>query len=127
MAHHVGLFYAERIHQSDAILGEQPGGVMHIRLVAAAKAAMIVNQHLIMLGKFRHLRNTPGRQTDAGAGNQHERIAFTIEFIIQIDVVNFDFAAFDRFKLFQDLLQKFPDYGKETMPCTTGDATESKI
>ena len=58
---------------------------------------MIVDHDLIMLGELRHLRDAPRRETDAGAGNQHQRIALTVDFVVQINVVDFDFTAFDRF------------------------------
>src|SRR4026208_1150531 len=74
---------------------------MHIRLVAPAQAAMIVDQNLIALGKLRHLRHAPGRQANAGAGDQDQWVARAGEVIIQIDVVHFDFAALNRLELFQ--------------------------
>src|SRR5688500_19664890 len=62
---------------------------MHIRLVAPSQAAMIVDQNLIVLGELRHLRDTPRRQAYARAGHQYERIALAVEFVVQIDVVDF--------------------------------------
>ncbi len=96
MAHHVGFLDAQRIHQTDAVFGKKPGCVVHVRFVAPAQAAMIIDQNLIVLGKLRHLRDPPGGETDAGAGDQHQRIALPVKLVVEIYVVDFDFAAFDR-------------------------------
>jgi hypothetical protein len=101
MAHQVGFWYAERVHQAGTVFGEQFGRVVYVGFVAPPQAAMIVDHHLIMLGELRHLRDPPRRQADAGAGDQHERIALAVDFIIEIDVVDFDFPALDRLKIFQ--------------------------
>src|SRR5882757_9915069 len=66
---------------------------------------MIVDQDLIVLRKLRHLRDAPRREADTGAGHQHQRLAHAIKFIIQIDVVDFDFTALDRLYLIHAALQ----------------------
>ena len=49
-----------------------------------------------MLGKLRHLKDPPWGAANAGAGDQHQRIPLAVDFVVEIYVVDFDFAAFDR-------------------------------
>src|SRR5258706_16156145 len=57
---------------------------------------MVVDEDLIMLGEFGNLENAPRRQADAGAGDEHERIALAVELVIYMDAVDLDFSALDR-------------------------------
>src|SRR5688572_329688 len=59
---------------------------------------MIVDQHLIVLGKLRHLKYAPRGEADAGTGHENQRISLAVEFVVEIDVVDFDLTAFKGFR-----------------------------
>src|SRR5690349_3673414 len=47
MAHHMGPFDAECVHETDTIFSKEPRRIMHVGLVAPPQTTMIVNKHLI--------------------------------------------------------------------------------
>src|SRR4029077_3699224 len=100
--HHVGFLDAERVHQTYAILGEQTSGIVDVRFVTSSQSPMVIDKDLIVLGKLRYLKNTPGGQANAGAGHQNQGISLAVKLVIEIHVIDFNFATFNRFGCFHD-------------------------
>src|SRR3989304_5858703 len=48
--------------------------------------------------------DAPGCQADAGAGDEHQRITLAVKLVVEVNVVDFNFAAFDRFQLLHGFL-----------------------
>ena len=54
---------------------------------------MIIDEHLIMFGKLRHLKNAPRSEAYACARDENQRIALAVQFVIEVNVIDFNFAA----------------------------------
>ena len=66
---------------------------MRIGFVTSAQPPMIIDEYLIMFCKLRHLKDAPRSETDACARDKHQRISLAVQLVIEVDVINFDFAA----------------------------------
>ncbi len=92
MSHDMRFLDPERVHKTGTVAGKQARRVRDIGLVAPAQAALIINQDLIVLGKRGHLKDAPGGEADTRAGDAHQRVALAVQFVVEIDVIDFDFA-----------------------------------
>jgi hypothetical protein len=120
----MGLPDAQSVHQSNAVFGKKPGGIVHVRLIAPSQPPVIIDQDLIVLGKLWHLKNPPGGQANARSRDENQRVALSIELVIKVNVIHFDFSAlngcdFRHCQLLPGALQPLK------VSCRQGDAIES--
>ena len=77
-----------------------------------------------MFGELRHLRDAPRREADAGTGDENQRIALAVKLVVQVNVIDFDLAAFDRLEFVHDRLPNEREYISQIGNAMCRDAIE---
>ena len=88
VAHEVGPGEPQRLHEIDAVVGEHPGRVVDVRLVATSRAPVVPGQHPEVFLEFRHLEDLPVVAGHAGAAHQHEGFATAVELVVEIQAAD---------------------------------------
>jgi hypothetical protein len=89
MAEEVRLLDAERIHETQHVLRHLAHRVAHDRPVALSAAAVVVHDHAIAPGQLRNLL-VEARADAAQPGNQEQRLARAVGFVVQHAVADRD-------------------------------------
>jgi len=92
----MGPLDPQGIHETGAVLGEEPGGIRHVGLIAPPQTPVVIDEDLKVFGEFRNLKDSPGGAAYAGPRDENKWVALAAKLIIEMDIVHFGPAAFDR-------------------------------
>src|SRR2546430_8368339 len=87
MAHDNGIFSVKIIHQPNYVLCEYFGRVVDRRLARLSSAAIVVNDHTVVLRKFLGLVDLPNFTVAGGLTQKDHRAALAMFFLVDFNVV----------------------------------------